>query len=149
MSTSGLLTAPITPAEWFAAPLGRYVLARELEYVDNAIADVFGFNALQLGLNYARENLKDACGLKAKRAYAVGERIFMEGNAATALGAVYGGASVCAGCTAKSRSSMRALRSWAASTSSTIRCAAAGFARGRSMPRAWLRSAWRWWPMAW
>jgi len=53
-------------------------------------------NALQLGLNYAREHLKDAIGLKAKRAYAVGEQIFMEGNAATALGCVYGGATVCA-----------------------------------------------------
>ncbi len=41
---------PITPAAWFAAPLGRYVLERELEYVDHAVADVFGFNALQLGL---------------------------------------------------------------------------------------------------
>src|SRR5512143_978022 len=53
-------------------------------------------NALQLGVNYAREHLKDAMGLKAKRAYAVGDRIFMEGNAAAALGAVYGGATVCA-----------------------------------------------------
>jgi len=53
-------------------------------------------NALQLGVNYAREHLKDAIGLKAKRAYAVGDQIFMEGNAATALGMVYGGASVCA-----------------------------------------------------
>ena len=31
-----------------------------------------------------------------KRAYAVGERIFIEGNAAAALGCVYGGATVCA-----------------------------------------------------
>jgi 2-oxoglutarate ferredoxin oxidoreductase subunit alpha len=53
-------------------------------------------NALQLGLNYARENLKDAIGLRAKRAYAVGDRIFMEGNAAAALGCLYGGATVCA-----------------------------------------------------
>jgi SAM-dependent methyltransferase len=41
---------PNTPAEWFAAPLGRYVIERELEYMDSAVADVFGFNALQLGL---------------------------------------------------------------------------------------------------
>jgi 2-oxoglutarate ferredoxin oxidoreductase subunit alpha len=53
-------------------------------------------NALQLGLNYAREHLKDALGLKCKRAYAVGDQIFMEGNAAAALGLVYGGATVCA-----------------------------------------------------
>jgi 2-oxoglutarate ferredoxin oxidoreductase subunit alpha len=53
-------------------------------------------NALQLGVNYARENLKDAMALRAKRAYAVGDKIFMEGNAAAALGCVYGGATVCA-----------------------------------------------------
>ncbi|HEX9585920.1 MAG TPA: 2-oxoacid:acceptor oxidoreductase subunit alpha, partial [Gammaproteobacteria bacterium] len=35
-------------------------------------------------------------GLKAKRAYGVGEKIFIEGNAAAALGCVYGGATVCA-----------------------------------------------------
>jgi 2-oxoglutarate ferredoxin oxidoreductase subunit alpha len=53
-------------------------------------------NALQLGVSYAREHLKDAIGLKARRADAVGDKIFVEGNAATALGCVYGGASVCA-----------------------------------------------------
>ena len=53
-------------------------------------------NALQLGLNFAKANLKDAMGLKARRGYAVGDRIFVEGNAATALGMVYGGATVCA-----------------------------------------------------
>src|SRR5258705_1681749 len=53
-------------------------------------------NALQLGLNFAREHLKDSIGLKCKRAYAVGDQIFMEGNAAAALGMVYGGATVCA-----------------------------------------------------
>src|SRR5438105_4544614 len=53
-------------------------------------------NALQLGLNYARQNLKDAMGLKVKRAYNVGDKIFIEGNAAAALGCVYGGATVCA-----------------------------------------------------
>src|SRR5262249_56151267 len=35
-------------------------------------------------------------GLRVKRADAVGERIFIEGNSAAALGAVYGGATVCA-----------------------------------------------------
>jgi 2-oxoglutarate ferredoxin oxidoreductase subunit alpha len=53
-------------------------------------------NALQLGLNYSKEKLKDALGLKVKRAYNVGDKIFMEGNAAAALGCVYGGATVCA-----------------------------------------------------
>jgi len=53
-------------------------------------------NALQMGLNYAREHLRDALGLKARRAYAVGDRIFVDGNSAAALGCVYGGATVCA-----------------------------------------------------
>src|SRR3982751_225205 len=53
-------------------------------------------NAMQLGLNYARQHLKDACGLKAKRAYNVGDKIFIDGNSAAALGCVYGGATVCA-----------------------------------------------------
>jgi 2-oxoglutarate/2-oxoacid ferredoxin oxidoreductase subunit alpha len=35
-------------------------------------------------------------GLQVRRADAVGERIYVEGNAAAALGAVYGGATVCA-----------------------------------------------------
>src|SRR5947207_11366034 len=53
-------------------------------------------NAMQLGLNWAKQHLKDALGLKVKRAYNVGDSIFMEGNAAAALGCVYGGATVCA-----------------------------------------------------
>src|SRR3970040_38406 len=53
-------------------------------------------NAFQMGYNYASEKLKGMLGLKAKRAYAVGEKIFIEGNAAAALGCVYGGATVCA-----------------------------------------------------
>jgi 2-oxoglutarate ferredoxin oxidoreductase subunit alpha len=53
-------------------------------------------NAFQMGYDYAKENLADATGLKARRADAVGDRIFVDGNAAAALGCVYGGASVCA-----------------------------------------------------
>jgi SAM-dependent methyltransferase len=49
-SSSNAPLTSITPAEWFAAPLGRYVVERDLEYVDAAVADVFGFNALQLGM---------------------------------------------------------------------------------------------------
>ncbi len=36
--------------DWFATPLGAYVLERESAYFDQALADVFGFNAAQLGL---------------------------------------------------------------------------------------------------
>jgi len=53
-------------------------------------------NALQMGLNHAKEHLKDAMGLKVKRAYNVGEKVFIDGNSAAALGCVYGGATVCA-----------------------------------------------------
>ncbi|HQN14679.1 MAG TPA: 2-oxoacid:acceptor oxidoreductase family protein, partial [Quisquiliibacterium sp.] len=53
-------------------------------------------DAYQKGYDYAKANLPDAIGLRARRADNVGNRIFMEGNAAAALGAVYGGATVCA-----------------------------------------------------
>ncbi len=52
--------------------------------------------ALQSGRGFARDHLKPPIGLRVKRANAVGDRIFMEGNAAVALGCVYGGATVCA-----------------------------------------------------
>jgi SAM-dependent methyltransferase len=35
---------------WFNTPLGSYVLERESAYFDQTLADVFGFNAVQLGL---------------------------------------------------------------------------------------------------
>jgi SAM-dependent methyltransferase len=39
-----------TAIEWFATPLGQYLLQCEVDYLDREIADVFGFNALQLGM---------------------------------------------------------------------------------------------------
>jgi 2-oxoglutarate ferredoxin oxidoreductase subunit alpha len=53
-------------------------------------------NALHLGRDWALSNLQCPLGLRLKRADAVGDRIFIEGNSAAALGAVYGGATVCA-----------------------------------------------------
>ena len=53
-------------------------------------------HALHLGRDYALQNLKCPIGLQVRRADAVGDRIFIEGNSAAALGAVFGGASVCA-----------------------------------------------------
>lgn len=35
---------------WFETTLGRYVLSREQAYFDATVSDIFGFNALQLGL---------------------------------------------------------------------------------------------------
>jgi len=52
--------------------------------------------ALQLGRDRAREHVGDAIGLRGRRVDAVGERIFVDGNTAAALGCVYGGATVCA-----------------------------------------------------
>ncbi len=52
--------------------------------------------ALHLGRDYAKEHLPGDFGLRVKRANAVGERIFVDGNSAAALGCVYGGATVCA-----------------------------------------------------
>lgn len=46
MTTNDIASA----ADWFATPLGQYLLAREQNYFDQAVADVFGYNALQLGL---------------------------------------------------------------------------------------------------
>ncbi len=37
-------------SEWFASPAGRYLLAWEQERFDAAVADCFGYHALQLGL---------------------------------------------------------------------------------------------------
>jgi len=51
--------------------------------------------ALNMGRDYAA-NYLPSIGLKVKRANAVGERVFLEGNSAAALGAVYGGATVAA-----------------------------------------------------
>ena len=53
-------------------------------------------DAFMMGLHHGREYFDDALGLRIERRNAVGKRIFMEGNAATALGCVYGGATVCA-----------------------------------------------------
>jgi 2-oxoglutarate/2-oxoacid ferredoxin oxidoreductase subunit alpha len=52
--------------------------------------------ALHIGRNYALEHLSCPIGLRVKRADAVGDRIYIDGNSAAGLGAVYGGATVCA-----------------------------------------------------
>ncbi|MCB1942095.1 MAG: 2-oxoacid:acceptor oxidoreductase subunit alpha [Candidatus Accumulibacter sp.] len=51
--------------------------------------------ALNLGRDYAREHLKPI-GLSVERRDKVGDKIFVDGNSAAALGCVYGGATVCA-----------------------------------------------------
>src|SRR5437764_3650548 len=53
-------------------------------------------HALHLGRDYVMMKLEHPIGLKLQKSSAVGDRIFIEGNSAAALGAVYGGATVCA-----------------------------------------------------
>ena len=54
------------------------------------------FHALELGHAYALKHLSCPIGLRVVKSDKVGDRIFFEGNAAAGLGAVYGGATVCA-----------------------------------------------------
>ncbi|MED5621276.1 2-oxoacid:acceptor oxidoreductase subunit alpha [Ideonella sp. BN130291] len=51
--------------------------------------------ALHLGREFAQEHLQPI-GLKVRRSQAVGDKIFVDGNSAAALGCVYGGATVAA-----------------------------------------------------
>src|SRR4029078_2645214 len=53
-------------------------------------------HALHLGRDYATMNLECPIGIRMKKSNAIGDRILIEGNSAAALGAVYGGATVCA-----------------------------------------------------
>jgi SAM-dependent methyltransferase len=39
-----------TQQEWFASPLGEYLLEKERAYLDDVTPDIFGFHALQLGM---------------------------------------------------------------------------------------------------
>ncbi len=52
--------------------------------------------ALHLGRDFATEHLSGSLGIRVQRADKVGDLIFVEGNAAAALGCVYGGATVAA-----------------------------------------------------
>jgi 2-oxoglutarate ferredoxin oxidoreductase subunit alpha len=81
------------------------LLGIEIGEVEKLIAEQFkgkdklippNYEALHMGRDYAETHLKGAIGLKVARADAVGDRIFLEGNDASGLGAVYGGATVCA-----------------------------------------------------
>lgn len=77
----------------------------ELEVVKGLIAEQFAkkeklipmnFEAIQLGVDYAKEHFDCPLPLRMERRNNVGDAIMMEGNAATALGAVYAGATVLA-----------------------------------------------------
>jgi len=80
------------------------ILGMEAAAVEGLIAEQFkgkeklipaNLEALHLGRDRARAEI-GPIALKVRRADAVGDRIFLEGNNAAGLGAVYGGATVCA-----------------------------------------------------
>jgi len=81
------------------------LLGMELAAVEQLIADQYrgkdklieaNVNALKLGYDAAKNTLPCPIGLRVERANGVGDRIFVNGNDACGLGAVYGGATVAA-----------------------------------------------------
>ncbi len=81
------------------------LLSIEAGVVEQLIAEQFrakekliaaNVHALRLGRTQALERFACPIGLRVQRAAAVGDRIFIDGNSAAALGAVYGGATVAA-----------------------------------------------------
>ena len=77
----------------------------DIEVVEKLIGEQFkgkdkliqpNVEALHVGRDYALEHLPCPLGLRVEPADAVGDRIFIDGNNAAALGAVYGGATVAA-----------------------------------------------------
>jgi 2-oxoglutarate/2-oxoacid ferredoxin oxidoreductase subunit alpha len=80
------------------------LLSMDMAVVEQLIGEQFkgkdrlikpNIEALHMGRDYVRENLAPL-PLKVRHADKVGEGIFVDGNTAAALGAVYGGATVCA-----------------------------------------------------
>jgi 2-oxoglutarate ferredoxin oxidoreductase subunit alpha len=80
------------------------LLGIEIGVVETLLAEQFegrerlikaNVDALHMGRDWVKDNMAPL-GLQVRRADAVGDRIFIEGNQAAGLGAVYGGATVCA-----------------------------------------------------
>ena len=80
------------------------LLGIEIAVIEQLLAEQFegrerlikaNVDALHMGRDWVRDNMAPL-GLQVRRADAVGDRIFIEGNQAAGLGAVYGGATVCA-----------------------------------------------------
>ena len=53
-------------------------------------------HALEIGRNYAKDYLDAPLPIQVRHTDKLGDRIFVDGNTAAALGAIYGGATVCA-----------------------------------------------------
>ncbi len=80
-----------------------YLFDMEFEVLTNMVKDQFAkkeklippnIGALELGYNFAKDNFAGVCGLKVERRDNVKDAIIIDGNSATGLGAVYGGATV-------------------------------------------------------
>jgi 2-oxoglutarate/2-oxoacid ferredoxin oxidoreductase subunit alpha len=80
------------------------LLNMDVPAIEKLIADQFkgkdkliapNVKALHMGIDFAKAHLAPL-GLRVRKAEKVGDRIFIDGNSAAALGAVYGGATVCA-----------------------------------------------------
>ena len=77
----------------------------DIESMQNLVAEQFrgkeallqsNMQAMQMGRDYALSEFDCPLGLRVEPSDAVGDKIFLEGNSAAALGAVYGGATVAA-----------------------------------------------------
>ena len=80
------------------------LLNMDVAAIEKLIADQFqgkdkliapNVKALHMGIDYAKANLAPL-GLRIRQSNKVGDSVFIDGNSAAALGAVYGGATVCA-----------------------------------------------------
>ncbi len=74
--------------------VAEQLISEQFKGKDKLIAP--NIEALRVGHAYAKEHFACPLGIRVERADNVGDRIFIEGNDAAALGAVYGGATVCA-----------------------------------------------------
>jgi 2-oxoglutarate ferredoxin oxidoreductase subunit alpha len=81
------------------------ILDIELPAIEKLITEQYGskqalldsnIRAVRMGYDYAKENLSGICNLRLTKSDAVGNRIFINGNDAAALGCVFGGATVAA-----------------------------------------------------
>lgn len=81
------------------------LLNMDIEVMKGVIREQFGrkeklipinFQALELGINYVYDNLEYPLDIRLETRDLIGDSILVEGNEATALGAIYGGASVMA-----------------------------------------------------
>lgn len=81
------------------------LLNMDIEVVKSVISETFAkkakliptnFQALELGINYVYENLDYPLDIRLETRDLVGDSILVEGNEATGLGAIYGGATVMA-----------------------------------------------------